>query len=87
MKSKLDMAHEYALEMLKRGDSEHRIPLAAWTLADSMQAEADKRNGALEVFEDQQNIIESYKTVLKIQFGIDIAKKAFSNATITKTED
>lgn len=44
-------------------------------------------NGAFEMFEDQQKIIESYRLVLSIQFGIDIAKRAFSNATITKTGD
>lgn len=41
---KLQMAHEYALEMAKQG-----IPLKSclelgWKYADAMQAEADKRN-------------------------------------------
>lgn len=43
MKTKRDYAHEYAVEMLKRGDPESRIALDAWKLADAMQAEADKR--------------------------------------------
>lgn len=43
---KLQMAHEYALEMAKQG-----IPLKSclelgWKYADAMQAEADKRNKA-----------------------------------------
>ena len=41
---KAKMAHDYAIEMLKRGDPERRIAFDAWTLADAMQAEADKRN-------------------------------------------
>jgi hypothetical protein len=46
MKTKLEMAHEYALEMAKQG-----IPLKSclelgWKYADAMQAEADKRNKA-----------------------------------------
>lgn len=36
MKSKLDMAHEYALEMLKRGDSVWSIPQEALNLAENM---------------------------------------------------
>lgn len=40
---KAKMAHDYAIEMLKRGDPERRIAFDAWTLADAMQAEADKR--------------------------------------------
>ena len=41
---KAKMAHDYAIEMLKRGDPERSIAFDAWTLADAMQAEADKRN-------------------------------------------
>lgn len=40
---KAKMAHDYAIEMLKRGDPERSIAFDAWTLADTMQAEADKR--------------------------------------------
>lgn len=40
---KAKMAHDYAIEMLKRGDPERRIAFDAWTLADAMQAEADNR--------------------------------------------
>lgn len=40
---KAKMAHDYAIEMLKRGDPERRIAFDAWTLAEAMQAEADKR--------------------------------------------
>ena len=40
---KAKMAHDYAIEMLKRGDPERSIAFDAWTLADAMQAEADKR--------------------------------------------
>ena len=41
---KAKMAHDYAIEMLKRGDPERSIAFDSWTLADAMQAEADKRN-------------------------------------------
>ena len=44
-------------------------------------------NGAWYCFREQQKIIESYKLVLSIQFGIDMANKAFSDATINKTGD
>ena len=40
---KAKMAHDYAIEMLKRGDPERSIAFDSWTLADAMQAEADKR--------------------------------------------
>ena len=40
---KAKMAHDYAIEMLKHGDPERSIAFDAWTLADTMQAEADKR--------------------------------------------
>ena len=40
---KAKMAHDYAIEMLKRGDPERSIAFDAWVLADTMQAEADKR--------------------------------------------
>ena len=40
------MAHDYAIEMLKRGDPERSIAFVAWLMADAMQAEADKRNKA-----------------------------------------
>ena len=41
--NKAKMAHDYAIEMLKRGDPERGIAFDAWTLADAMQAEEDKR--------------------------------------------
>ena len=40
---KAKMAHDYAIEMLKRGDPERSIAFDAWVLADTMQAESDKR--------------------------------------------
>lgn len=40
---KAKMAHDYAIEMLKRGDPERSIAFDARVLADTMQAEADKR--------------------------------------------
>lgn len=43
MKTKLEMAHEYALEMLKRGDPEWRIVTDAWNLADAMYLENAER--------------------------------------------
>ena len=43
MKTKLEMAHEYALEMLKRGDPEYRIVTDAWNLADAMYIENTER--------------------------------------------
>ena len=48
MKTKLDMAHDYAVAMLKTpaqltGLSDRDIAVAAFNLADAMQAEADKR--------------------------------------------
>lgn len=43
MKTKLEMAHEYALEMLKRGDPEWRIVTDAWNLADAMWIENNER--------------------------------------------
>ena len=43
MKTKLEMAHEYALEMLKRGDPEWRIVTDAWNLADTMYLENAER--------------------------------------------
>lgn len=43
MKSKLEMAHEYALEMLKRGDPEWRIATDAWKLVDAMLDEFESK--------------------------------------------
>ena len=48
MKTKLEMAHDYAVAMLKTpaqltGLSDKDIAIAAFNLADAMQAEADKR--------------------------------------------
>lgn len=43
MKTTKEMAHDYAIEMLKRGDPEHRIASDAWALADKMKAIADDR--------------------------------------------
>jgi len=43
MKTKLEMAHEYALEMLKRGDPEWRIVIDSWNLADTMYLENTER--------------------------------------------
>lgn len=43
MKTKLEMAHEYALEMLKRGDPEWRIVIDSWNLADTMYLENAER--------------------------------------------
>lgn len=46
MKTKLEMAHEYAMQHLKNSDGKitmHSLCLFAWQYADAMQAEADKR--------------------------------------------
>ena len=43
MRNKLEMAHEYALEMLKRGDPEWRIVTDAWNLVDAMHLENAER--------------------------------------------
>ena len=54
---KAKMAHDYAIEMLKRGDPERSIAFDAWTLADAMQAEADKRKSKPELPSLQQTFI------------------------------
>lgn len=41
---KLQMAHEYALEMAKQGIPLKSCKELGWKYADAMQAEADKRN-------------------------------------------
>ena len=46
MKTKLEMAHEYAMQHLKNSGGKitmHSLCLFAWQYADAMQAEADKR--------------------------------------------
>lgn len=43
MKTKLEMAHEWAIELLRAGDSSDDVISCAWQYADAMQAEADKR--------------------------------------------
>ena len=55
---KAKMAHDYAIEMLKRGDPERSIAFDAWTLADAMQAEADKRKSKPELPSLQQTFID-----------------------------
>ena len=55
---KAKMAHDYAIEMLKRGDPERSIAFDAWTLADAMQAEADKRKPIPKLPALQQTFIE-----------------------------
>lgn len=55
---KAKMAHDYAIEMLKRGDPERSIAFDAWTLADTMQAEADKRKSKPELPSLQQTFID-----------------------------
>lgn len=45
---KLQMAHEYALEMAKQGIPLKSCKELGWKYADAMQAEADKRNKAEE---------------------------------------
>ena len=54
---KAKMAHDYAIEMLKRGDPERRIAFDAWQYADAMQAEADKRKSKPELPSLQQTFI------------------------------
>ena len=44
MKTKLEMAHEWAIELLKSGYHSDDIISCAWQYADAMQAEADKRD-------------------------------------------
>lgn len=46
MKTKLEMAHEYALEMLKRGDPDWKIATEAWNLADAMWVENNERENS-----------------------------------------
>ena len=55
---KAKMAHDYAIEMLKRGDPERSIAFDAWTLADAMQAEADKRKPIPKLPALQQTFID-----------------------------
>ena len=55
---KAKMAHDYAIEMLKRGDLERSIAFDAWTLADAMQAEADKRKPIPKLPALQQTFID-----------------------------
>jgi len=43
MKTKLEMAHEWAVELLRSGYHSDDIISCAWQYADAMQAEADKR--------------------------------------------
>lgn len=43
---KLQMAHEYALEMAKQGIPLKSCKELGWKYADAMQAEAEKRNKA-----------------------------------------
>jgi hypothetical protein len=46
MKTKLEMAHEYAMQHLKNSGGKitmHNLCLFAWQYADAMQAEVDKR--------------------------------------------
>lgn len=46
MKTKLEMAHDYAMQHLKNCDGKitmHSLCLFAWQYADAMQTEADKR--------------------------------------------
>ena len=46
MKTKLEMAHEYAMQHLKNSGGKitmHSLCLFAWQYADTMQSEADKR--------------------------------------------
>ena len=54
MKTKLEMAHEYALEMLKRGDPEWRIVTDSWNLADAMHLENAERENI--VSEDSSQV-------------------------------
>ena len=43
---KLKLAHDWAIELLRAGDSSDDIVSCAWRYADAMQAEADERNKA-----------------------------------------
>ena len=43
MKQKLELAHEWAIELLRSGYHSDDIISCAWQYADAMQAEADKR--------------------------------------------
>lgn len=43
MKNKLEMAHEWAIELLRSGYHRDDIISCAWQYAEAMQAEADKR--------------------------------------------
>ena len=44
MKTKVEMAHDAALAMIKNGCSLHTAIADAWRYADTMQDEADKRS-------------------------------------------
>ena len=55
MKTKLELAHEFMLAMIKAGCSDGPELLErAWQYADAMQAEADKRLAEAECKEDWQ---------------------------------
>lgn len=43
MKAKLDLAHEWAIELLKSGDHSDDVVSCAWKYADAMYAELEKR--------------------------------------------
>ena len=69
--NKAKMAHDYAIEMLKRGDPERGIAFDAWTLADAMQAEEDKR-----VSKDRPEVLKDdpLKACIHLQIGINMEK-------------
>ena len=54
MKTKLEMAHEWAIELLRIGYHSDDIISCAWQYADTMQAEADKRLAEAEYKEEWQ---------------------------------
>lgn len=64
MKSKLDMAHDWAMSIIMNSrtnldsDNLKKIVDSSWVYADAMQAEADKRNPKPNLMAVQQNFVD-----------------------------
>lgn len=78
MKTKLEMAHEYAMNYLNNPSCANatvsNIVSTAWTYADAMQAEADERKSTTVLPVLQQTFDKSYELV-QLYGGLDAAKK------------
>lgn len=79
MKTKLEMAHEYALEMLKRGDPEYRIVTDAWNLADAMYIENTERENIVSQELSQEEWQPDWSKAPKWAnwWAMDIDKRAY----------